>query len=190
MAASISDDLEAWREWSLGNLARHAFSDPKMVRQRLSAACRLPGANVCSAWATTKAQKALNEAWSCDVCGKQLNSKRFLGVHRFRKHGIKSEVRRHVVVTHCPMCLVQFHDRERLIRHLEHAAPHCRQLVLSRFPALPDADVAEAEKVGADRARQLAKQGKMRVHAALPCVRMPGPVEAHRARKPYCRLKK
>ena len=35
--------------------------------------------------------------------------------HAFKKHGRKRDVRRHLVTTHCPICLALFHCRERAV---------------------------------------------------------------------------
>ena len=172
----VSDELVAWRGWSLRTFSSHAFDGPKALKKQIARACRAAGANACSAWAATKAQRALGDDWYCSECGKQCKNSQSLAAHRFSKHGIKRVTRQHVAGTHCIACLMQFHERERLIQHLERGSKRCRAVVIARSPALPLEEVQRLDDEATAHARLLANSGRCRVHAILPCIRLHGPL--------------
>ena len=174
--ASVALDPGSWKAWSLDVWARHAHDDPKAAKKLIGTICRQGESNMCDVWATTKSQRALAQACSCPECGKQCKNSQVLGAHRAQKHGIKRLTRYHVDGTHRVACLIEFHDRERLIQHLERASPDCRAVVLSRLPRLSDEVVKRLDEESTARVRELRASGKHRVHASLPRVRLHGPL--------------
>ena len=173
---SVTDTLADRRSWSLNSWAHAARDDPKSTKKEIATVCRRPEANVCSAWATSVAHRSLGEQWVCDECSSQCKSKQALAAHKFKKHGVTRLTRHYVGGTHCVACLRQFHERNRLIQHLERASPRCRQEVLARLPKLCPEIVQRLDQEAAAHVRRLAAEGRSRVHAALPCVRLNGPL--------------
>ena len=172
----VSEDFVSWRGLSLRDHAVAAGSSAHKMKIKIAELCRCRAANACISWATTVSQRQLATSWLCPECRQQHKSKQALAVHRARRHGVKRTMRQYVDTTHCAVCLLEFHDRERLIAHLEDKSPTCRAAILMRFPLLDPQAVRELDAGAAARVRELAKQGKRRVHASLPCVRLPGPV--------------
>ena len=81
---------------------------------------------------------------SVSTVKKILRSCQALAVHKFKKHGIKRQIRYHVGdITACPACMMQFHTRERLLTHLGSKSPICSQFVIDHFPRL-DAELFES----------------------------------------------
>ena len=175
---NVSGDPVSWRDRTLGAWAEHALENPKELKQKVSHACRLRESNLCTSWATTTSQRALADAWFCYECGLQFGSRQAWGAHRFKKHGIKREIRQHVEGTHCVVCLFEFHARDRLIQHFERASPACREWVMDNLPRLPTETVDTLEAEAAEDATRLKAHGRHRMHASLPAARIPGPMIA------------
>ena len=76
---------------------------------------------------------------------------------------------------------MQFHDRERLICHLEEKSPHCRDAVVARLPVLTPEEVKCLDDEAAIHVRSLTSIGRRRVHALLPAVRLQGPLQPRNA---------
>ena len=62
---------------------------------------------------------------TCEVCGYKAASQASLGVHAFKKHGIKVAARRFAEGAGCPSCHRHFHTRPRVILHLQYGTTRC-----------------------------------------------------------------
>ena len=175
-AAGVAEVCKCWQGLPMRTMVQHAGTDAPKLKTMIGQVCCLPEANVCRSWARTATQRQLGEAWSCPECGRSFKTKQALATHRRRKHGVKRITRQYVDTTHCVACLLEFHDRERLINHLEEKSPPCCAAVLERLPQLAPEIVEELDARAAMRVRELAASGKRRVHASLPCVRLQGPL--------------
>ena len=83
-------------------------------------------------WAQRGLNKDMGKHFACDVCDIMLASKQQLCLHRFKKHGLKSIERKYLATTHCPICLMEFHTRERVLNHVKFRSDICRELSLVR----------------------------------------------------------
>ena len=125
---------------------------------------------------TTPTQE--NTPFSCQDCPKCFNSFQQLQLHRFSKHGCVHPLHMAAKDTHCPICLLQFHTRHRLLEHIKYKGKkrHCTALLSSRPPIFSEAEARELDADAAKSARQLAHRGLRRTHAAKPSHREPGPM--------------
>ena len=129
------------------------------------------------AMACTRAQRDLQQVWSCDVCGDLFKSRQARAVHAFRKHGVKRRERQFIDTTRCPICLLEFWSRERVIAHVCEKREVCRINLLQREPILTAAQADELDRIElTDRARSNRRSGLRRAHASKPCVRLSGPL--------------
>ena len=119
-----------------------------------------------------------NTPFSCTECGKCCKSFQVLQLHRFSKHGAIHPLHMAVQYTPCPICLIQFHTRHRLLEHIKYKGKkrHCTALLSSRPPIISEAEARELDAAAAKSARQLAHRGLRRTHAAKPSHRVPGPM--------------
>ena len=56
----------------------------------------------------------------CLDCGKTFSSHQRLALHRKIKHGARDPVDLLVDTVHCPVCMVYFHNRVRVLNHLKY----------------------------------------------------------------------
>ena len=85
----------------------------------------------------TPLSKSLSGEWICQFCSFPFKSKQGLAVHQYHKHGIKSIMRMFVGLhSHCLCCLLEFHTRERLVRHLSDKSKFCKQYMLDSITPL------------------------------------------------------
>jgi len=148
---------------------------PLVYRKAFLEVARSGVARRTSSWATTAAERELVESAACDECEKAFATKQALAVHGFNVHGSHAAARWHVSTTHCPVCLLEFHTRDRVIAHFYKSAVCNFNLVLSH-PRLSEEEFAEVQSRAAEQVRALRAAGRPRCFAALPCVRLQGPL--------------
>jgi hypothetical protein len=159
--------LDHW--WSLFRAEPHA------CRRRFARAAASEAMSHVCVWARTRAERELTEEHRCGECGSAFRSRQALAVHAYILHGRRSEVRRSLSTTFCPICLLEFHTRERAVKHLDSTAV-CRANLLLMHPALDDECFRALESASADVIRELRAAGRSRSFASLPCVRLAGPL--------------
>ena len=83
-------------------------------------------------------------------------------MHKYKVHGIKRFERRLIDVTHCPVCLLEFWSRERVINHLCDKSDTCRNhLLLRAVPmSVEDADELYAHELSTNIRSAAAKNRK------------------------------
>ena len=94
----------------------------------------------------------------------------------YKKHNIKSVERQYVSGTQCPICLVEWWSRERIINHLRYRSPTCRLNLLMYPPELTIQQAEELDREAVELYRSLAKSGRRRHAAVQPCVQALGPM--------------
>ena len=93
----------------------------------------------------------------------------------FKKHGLKSVERCYVQTTYCPVCMIEFKNRERVLNHIRYRSEVCRENLLMGPPCITheQADVLDlAEK---DMIKSYLNKGHSRSYAEKSCVQMYGP---------------
>ena len=126
-----------------------------------------------------KELKAPDQDFQCYICNKQFYSLQSFSLHQFKAHGIRNLCRQYVAGSVCPLCLVNFHTRERLLNHVRYRSIICRKYVMKGPPPL---SMEEADQLDADdrlKMRQLRSAGN-RKHSATRddgvCHRAHGPL--------------
>ena len=113
---------------------------------------------------------------SCDLTSYDLQA---IKLHMFSKHGIKDEIHRHIDSVHCPICMVHYHTKERLLNHLSSKRGRtntCRTTLLARPPCLTWDQVTEIDKGLADGYAKLHASAKRRHDTeGMPCIQVYGP---------------
>ena len=80
--------------------------------------------------------------YPCGDCSKICSSWHGLKIHQMRMHMYRVPIRAYVDTVHCPVCMVNFGTRIRVLHHLRRAANLCRPIIISRFSRLPVEQVA------------------------------------------------
>ena len=122
--------------------------------------------------------RGVGVASSCAVCGKEFSTHQKCAVHAHREHGHTRLIRRRIQSTTCPCCLQDFHTRERVLNHLAEKSERCRAMVLATQPELAPEVVQALDQTEAIRLRAARRAGWRRSHAAVPAVRVAGPLTA------------
>jgi hypothetical protein len=138
--------------------------------------CSLSIANVITQWAKTPAIAVLGESHNCNHCGKSFRTRQSLAVHRFKTHGIKSIERQYLPLTQCPICLVEFWTRERVVNHVRYRSYVCRENLLIRPPELSPQQADHLDELEQATCRKMQSSGNRRHKATEPCVQAAGPL--------------
>ena len=112
----------------------------------------------------------------CTDCGKCFNTYQKLALHKKVKHGLRDPVNALVDDVFCPVCLLFFHDRIRLLNHLKYRSLICRMNLLAQGPLISSerADELDVECRVLRRSRYAAG---LRAHTTvLPVFRLQGPL--------------
>lgn len=120
------------------------------------------------------------ELCPCITCGKTFPNKQTLSLHMFKVHNQKDPCRLYLPkgTLHCPVCLVFFHSRERVLNHVRYRSQICR----SNLVYMPKMTENEADEIDHELAcanRELIHQGKRRHTADRPAIQMAGPIKLH-----------
>ena len=112
----------------------------------------------------------------CGDCGKCFNSFQKLALHRKVKHGARDPVDLLVDTVFCPVCLLYFHDRIRLLNHLKYRSCICKLNLLAAGPLISPERAFELD-LGCRELRRSRFAAGLRAHAAVvPVFRLQGPL--------------
>ena len=124
-----------------------------------------------------KVQSALS--FQCHMCSRCFPSNQTRALHLFKVHGVKSDVRLRIDTTHCPVCMLQFHTRERVLNHVKFRSKVCRTYICDGPPILTVemADALDMQEQESNRKRAACgvRRHKLTKESG-PCFRMPGPL--------------
>ena len=149
--------------------------EPFAYRRAFLVAARSGAARRTQVWATSAAERELVEQHPCGQCGKTFATRQAFAVHDFRAHGTSTAVRWHVSTTFCPVCLLEFHTRDRVIAHFRMSSV-CRMNLLLNHPRLSVEEFEALQTRAAEKVRALRASGRARCYAAMPCYRLQGPL--------------
>ena len=125
------------------------------------------------------AERELVEQHPCGQCGKVFATRQALAVHGFQAHGGSIAARWHPSTTFGPICLLEFHTRDRVIAHFSQSSV-CRMNLLLNHPRLGAEEFEALQTHAAEQVRALRASGRARCYAAVPCysckVRCPWPL--------------
>jgi len=138
--------------------------------------CKSPFANVCSQWAISPVLKVFAQPVACVLCNSISKSKQAHSLHMFKKHGVKSDFRRYVPLTHCTVCLREFGQRETCLNHIRYRSNVCRNNLLLRGPLLSEAEALALDEACKARNRELHAAGRRRHHVDAPSFYLSGPL--------------
>ena len=144
-------------------------------RRAFLAAARSQPARQTQIWATSAAERELVEQHPCGQCGKVFATRQALAVHGFQAHGGSTAARWHARTTFCPVCLLEFHTRDRVITHFSQSSV-CRMNLLLNHPRLGAEEFEALQTHAAEQVRALRASGRARCYAAVPCLRLQGPL--------------
>ena len=96
-------------------------------------------------------------------------------MHMFKAHGCKAQVRLFATAETCPICLVHFHDRPRLLYHLKYSSPGCLPKLLHHADPVTEQEADLLDAADAEQRREERRKGVGLRKAWLPAVRLHGP---------------
>ena len=180
---SIQSPCDIFSNKSLLQCIQIVASDPKYWLRECRKTLKLPFMNqIVNAVIKSPAisNEFLDHAFQCSQCSSQFCTYQRLSVHMFRKHGIKSSLCKHVgESTVCPVCLKQFHDRDRLLNHIRYRSRTCRGVIWARGPVITDAEHEDILQNSRQKYRDLHASGHRRHFARAPAFRVSGPIAPH-----------
>ena len=104
---------------ALSDWLAFARSSYKASRRAVLRACDEVKVSEDASWTRNVSHDNLSRDWICESCSCSFPTKQLLGTHMWKVHHVRRATRSHVDGTHCPACLLEFHTRDRLLRHLE-----------------------------------------------------------------------
>ena len=114
-----------------------------------------------------------SDCW-CAACGRVFDSSGSLDAHRARVQGYRNPLRRYIDSSHCPCCLKEFWDRERLLYHLCRAA-RCRDWAFANLAPMSAELARDLDVQAAPVQRRARRLGLPERFAESPAVRLQGP---------------
>ena len=116
----------------------------------------------------------------CNDCGKCFNSVQKLAVHKKVKHGARDPIDLLVDTVFCPVCMLYFHDRKRLLNHLKYRSRLCKLNLLADGPLISPERALQLDLDNRELRRTRFAAG-LRAHAAVvPAFRVQGPLPSPR----------
>ena len=116
--------------------------------------------------------------WNCTECCKTFASNTALAAHRARAHNIKNAARRYVYGSQCPSCLVEFHNRYRLMVHLVYRSLVCHAIAKIEIEPM-ETDAADLlDEKDRPELRALSRVGRGSAFAKVACCQAQGPLFA------------
>ena len=99
-----------------------------------------------------------------------------MAVHRRVVHSHVDPVDLLVDGVHCPVCMLYFHNRIRLLNHLKYRSSVCRLNLMLAGPLISPERALELDRESRSLRRELYAKG-LRAHSALaPVLRLQGPL--------------
>ena len=97
-------------------------------------------------------------------------------MHRSRKHGYIDPIDSHIDTVHCPVCMLHFDNRIRVLNHIKYRSNICNIALKASGAVLTPEETIELNN--SQRAlRRTRYAAGLRAHAAtVPVFRMPGPL--------------
>ena len=161
---------------SLENWCEYISGAGKAFLRSVARVCRSPIANLVTHWASTPSQVCLGKQHMCNVCSKAFNTFQKLSLHQFKAHGIKAIERRYISSDHCPICLIKFWSRTRVINHIKRRSTICKENLLIAPPHLTEEEADKLDEAESVAVAALAKKGCKPAFASRPCVQLQGPL--------------
>ncbi len=176
---AVSEKFSACAGFSVPQWADFFASLPESVGA-IRKFCMSPWANV-STHNNLNNVAGLSHSLGCTCCKYTCDSDQQLALHMFKHHGIKDNIRLYVSGTRCPICLIEFWQREVLLNHVRRGRTPCKRQVLLRGPVLTSAQ-ADAVDLELRTFYQNQHRRGLRRHAvSAPCIRALGPKLAFRS---------
>jgi len=116
---------------------------------------------------------------SCPHCHKSFNTKQALASHRHTQHDDKIVARWYQRNTSCNICMVEFHTRQRVLRHLNESATGCLEVKVSQQLPLEDSEVASLDIAEAAILREERRTGTKAQSRVKPHLRISGPLRSY-----------
>ncbi len=88
-----------------------------------------------------------------------------MALHRRIKHDYANPIHTHVHTVHCPMCMLYFHNRVRVLNHLKYRSRACRLALLLHGPCISKETALSLDGEFRAEKRRLYALG-LRAHAA------------------------
>ena len=116
----------------------------------------------------------------CDRCGHTWESRRKLSVHKWSKHGVRSDIRQFVGdISVCPICGTNFLSRARLIKHLlerrvrsKFRKVSCQQAFLDLSPSVVPSEILKGLELSDSKlANSARREGHTSIIDDIPCTR-------------------
>ena len=161
--------------WSVCAFASMATENPKGLSKTIMKICR-DSANQTDTTGASRSQQVLLEQWQCPECNDICKSRQALAVHRAKRHQWRRPERLFVDSTTCPVCLVDFQTRTRVINHIAEKSAVCRLniVICGTAMSIEQADALDADE--RERVQVLKRRGLRAHHVEVPCCRVPGPL--------------
>ena len=112
----------------------------------------------------------------CFRCSKPFATYQQLALHMFKSHGIKNPIGRFIDDTICPLCMKQFHNRERALNHVRYRSLRCRLILFQRGPIMSQAECDRLDAACCEQNKKLYASGRRRHHASVTYFRVEGPL--------------
>ena len=137
--------------------------------------CKLPYANICTQWATSRVLKVFASPIECGICGDISKSLQAHSVHQAREHNIKCKFRTYVGGNTCRVCLKCFSSRECCINHAKKSKV-CRVNLIARGPTMTKSEADSLDEDESAFYRALYRKGRRRHYAEFPVIVASGPL--------------
>ena len=111
----------------------------------------------------------------CEDCSEQFWSKQALAVHMYKKHDHRTDVSSRPLSTWCPIRLLQFWTRARILERMGKSKICVANAVLSFAPESSEC-LVQVNLLERLRIRKARASGRRAHWAQLPCVRLQGPL--------------
>ena len=115
-------------------------------------------------------------SFACSQCDKTFNTHQKLSLHLWKVHNVKNPIRLHINTVFCPVCMVMFHTRERVLNHLRYRSALCREQILEYPQVLDDVQADDLDLSLRESNILLQKAGRRRHSAVLNAFRLSGPL--------------
>ena len=111
----------------------------------------------------------------CPQCEYQTDTLQQLQVHKYRKHGIHSDISRFVRSSRCLACVKTFSSRSRLLDHFRYRSDRSKQVYFRRADYIEDGRYLALNKLDKDRAAELSRNGRRANFAEASVITHKGP---------------
>ena len=87
----------------------------------------------------------LEATFQCTECEKTFSSENGLHSHMFAKHNISNPIRLRIYATSCAFCLVQFHSRKGVLKHIAFVSERCTNYYMNNVDPMRVEEVRELD---------------------------------------------